>query len=59
MANVQIAVWLRRKPGANGFAASLCQIVLYNLFNKIFGDRRSLFFFYFLIYFFFHLFPPQ
>ena len=59
MSNVQIAVWLRRKPGANGFAVSLCQILLYNLFNKIFGDRCSLFFFYFLVYFFFHLFPPQ
>ena len=59
MTDVQIAVRLRRKPGANGFSVTLCQILLYTLFNKIFRDRRSLFFFYFLFYFFFHLFPPQ
>ena len=59
MADVQIAVRLRWETGANGFATALSQIFLYNLFNKIFGDRCGLFFFSFLFSFFFPLFPPQ
>ena len=59
MSDMKVSVGLWREPGTDLFIFSFCQILLYNLFNKIFGDRRSLFFFYFLIYFFFHLFPPQ
>ena len=38
MSDMKIAVGLRREPGTDLFIFSFCQILLYNLFNKIFGN---------------------
>ena len=34
MSDVQVAVWLRRKTGADFLVFSFCQVFFNNLFNK-------------------------
>ena len=46
--DMQVSVRFRRETGADCLVFSLCQVLFYNLFNKVLGN-----------YFFFHYAPPQ
>ena len=48
MSDMQVSVRFRRETGADCLVFSLCQVLFYNLFNKVLGN-----------YFFFHYAPPQ